>query len=266
MKTVLLLALAYVVVMGALYALQRKLQYHPFTDRVTPESAGLTHIQEVELVTQDKTRLINWYVPPRDGAPVILFFHGNGGAIWSRKDRIEAYRQLGFGVFFHSYRGYAGSGGSPSEEGLVSDGIHVVDWLKGQGIGLDKLIIIGESLGTGVAVQVAVQRTPAALILEAPFSSAADIGAKRYPWLPVKYLMWDQFESHKYVDRVKAPITIFHGDKDTIVPIAWGRRLFQVAREPKQMLVIPGAGHLDLSEPEIYERQAEIIREVVERK
>jgi len=260
LKTVLFIAATYLGIAGLAFAFQRKLQYFPATERVQPEKMGLEHVQEVILTADDGVRLINWYTPPPDGQKTIVFFQGNGGAIWHRYERFEAYRRAGFGVLFPSYRGYGGSDGSPSEKHLVADGLLALDWLNQQGIAQDNIVLVGESLGSGVAVQIATKRDVALVILEAPFVSAADIGASAYPWLPVRLFMKDQFRSDLHIANISAPLVVIHGDQDQVVPIASGRKLFKAAREPKRWITISGAGHADLSVQAIFERETEIIR------
>lgn len=259
-KTILFIAAAYIGIGGLAFAFQRKLQYFPATERVEPSEMGLEHVQEIVIPAGDGIRLINWYAPPPDGQKTIVFFQGNGGAIWHRHERFEAYRKAGFGVLFPSYRGYGGSEGSPSEKHLVADGLLAVDWLNRQGIAPQNIVLVGESLGSGVAVQVAAKRDVALVILEAPFASAVDIGASAYPWLPVRLFMTDQFRSDLHIANISAPLIVIHGDQDEVVPVASGRKLFKAAREPKRWMTISGAGHADLSVQAIFEREAEIIR------
>ena len=160
-----------------------------------------------------------------------------------RAPRFKQVAESGFGVLAMSYRGYAGSGGSPTETALFSDALETFDWLAARS---DSIVLHGESLGTAVATYVAAERPAAALVLEAPFSAALDIAAATYPWLPVSLLMRDPFLSRDHIRRVDEPVIILHGTADRVIPVESGRRLFEAADEPKELVIVDGAGHLDL--------------------
>src|SRR5262249_39306345 len=147
--------------------------------------AGLQGVEDVELTSTDGETLQAWYSPAQAGRATILYFHGNGGEIADRPERFTAYQAQGFGAFFLSYRGYGASTGSPSEQGLINDARAAYDWLMAKGIDPGELMLVGESLGSGVAVQLAAERRVRALALEAPFASAVDVAAAAYWWLPV---------------------------------------------------------------------------------
>jgi fermentation-respiration switch protein FrsA (DUF1100 family) len=184
-----------------------------------------------------------WFSPAQLGKQTILYFHGNGGEIADRAERFAAYQAQGFGVFFLSYRGYGASTGLPSEQGLINDALAAHDWLMARGIAAGEVMLVGESLGSGVAVQLAAERRVKALALEAPFASAANVAAAAFWWLPARLLMKDKFDSIAVIDKVKAPLLIIHGDRDGVVPLSEGQALFARANEPKEMVVIPGGSH-----------------------
>ena len=135
--------------------------------------------------------------------------------------------------------------------------------LIGKGVTPDRIMLVGESLGTGVAVQLAAQRAVAAVALEAPYTATVDVAAERYWWLPVRLLMKDQFRSRDAISRVTAPLLVQHGDADTIIPVAQGRALFTMASEPKQLVVIPGAGHDIISDPAVWAREVAFFQSVL---
>jgi fermentation-respiration switch protein FrsA (DUF1100 family) len=218
---------------------------------------GLSGVEIVQLATPDGETLVNWYAPARTGLPTILFFHGNGGEIADRPERFAAYQAQGFGIFYLSYRGYGASTGSPSEQGLLADARAACDWLTGKGVAADDLVLVGESLGSGVAVQIAAERKVAAMALEAPFTSAADVAAGIYWYLPVSLLMKDQFRSADVIGKVTIPLLIIYGDADTIVPPGQSLRLFEMANEPKEIAALAGAGHDLIAEPIVWAREME---------
>jgi len=219
----------------------------------------LVNVREIKLLTPDGTELINWYTPAQTGMPTIIFFQGNAGALWHRYERFALYQKAGLGVFFFGYRGYGGSDGSPNEKDLVADAELALNWLNNEGVSSDKIVIVGESLGSGVSVQLAARRPVGMVILEAPFASAVEIGAKAYPWLPVHQFMIDKFESIKFIKNIKSPLVIFHGRLDRIVPLDSGLRLYQAAVEPKEFIEIEDSAHNDLATIDMLLQQVDII-------
>ncbi len=241
-----LLVLGYAVLCAFVYLNQRNMMFFPATERVPPAGTGLAGVREVEFVTHDGEPLYSWYRQAVEGQPTILFFHGNGGSVAWRSYRFSATSDTGFGMFMLGYPGYGGSGGSPSEAALHEAGRFAYDWLLEAGVAARDIVIYGESIGSGVGVQLAARVEAAALVLEAPMSSAADVAAEHYSFLPVRYLLRDTFESTKHVSRADMPLLIIHGDADTIIPIKYGEKLFDAANEPKQFVRLQGAGHNNL--------------------
>lgn len=236
----------YGVVVGALYLFQRQLLYIPDISR--PELGDLAElgVREAALTTADGLSLLSWYLPPADGRPVILYFHGNGGHIGYRADRLRRFAGDGYGVLMPEYRGYGGNPGAPTETGFFTDGAAAFDFLEEAGIAPRRLVLYGESLGSGVAVQLAALREVAGLILEAPFTSVAEVAQRHYPFVPAAALVRDRFDSRSAIGKVKAPILILHGARDRIVPVRFGRALFEAAPDPKEFWLADGAGHGNL--------------------
>jgi uncharacterized protein len=245
--TLLKLLLGCLVVYGLIAALmyfaQRSFMYFPDTSRTPPSSLGLA-AEEVTLDTADGEKVIAWHVPAREGRPVVLYFHGNGGALNLRADRFRNLTADGTGLLALSYRGYGGSSGRPSERGLLADAEAAYAFAAAR-YGAERIVLWGESLGTGVAVALAASSPVARVLLESPFTSAADIAASTYFFLPVRLLMHDQFRSDERIGAITAPVLVLHGDRDTIVPIRLGERLYEMIRAPKRFLRLPGAGHND---------------------
>ena len=240
------LAALYLAVLVGVALGQHKLTYIPDRRRIPPASLGLGHVQEHVIRAPDGTELVAWHGPADSGKPTLLYFHGNGGGLIDRAPRFELYRNAGIGLFIMSYRSYSGSTGVPSEPDNVADAHRAWDYLVSLGVQPEEIVLYGESLGTGVAVQVATRRKPRALILEAPYSSLVDIGAWRFPYLPVRQLMKARYESTRYIGRVEAPLLIVHGEADGIVPIRFGRKLFAAATsEPKRFVAYAGSGHME---------------------
>lgn len=238
------LLVIYVVLLGSVYLFQRKLQYFPNADPVPlPRGQAFRGLQEVELSTEDGLRLLSWHWPG-ERPLTLVYFSGNGG---NRADRLEwarGFHRLGYGLFLLEYRGYGGNPGTPTETGLYRDAQAAVDWLSrepGRQLGF-----LGESLGSGVAVEMATRAAPAGLIIQSGFSSAADVGQHRYPLLPVDLLMKDPFDSLPKIRSLSCPLLAIHGDRDRTVPLSLGRALFDAAPGPKEWLPVPGAAHNDV--------------------
>lgn len=246
LKSVLIIVLiCYAGLVAVMYVVQRALMYFPYTVRMTPEEADFPQAQDVMLRAADGTNVIAWLVPPKERKPLVLYFHGNGGSLAHRVARFRRLIDDGTGLLALSYRGYGGSEGSPTEEGLIADARAAYDFARSNYPGA-RIVLWGESLGTGVAVAIAGEKDVAAVILEAPFTSAADVAFSAYPIIPVRLLMKDQFRSDERIGRVKAPVLIMHGERDRVVPFRLGERLFAMANEPKQFVRFPDGGHEDL--------------------
>nr|WP_255608180.1 alpha/beta hydrolase [Methylosinus sp. Sm6] len=255
MKSALVLVVAaYLAATAALALFQRRLQYSPDARHASPREAGLDGVEELCVSTDDGETLVAWTAPARDGRPFILYFHGNSGALIDRAPRFRGFQQRGYGFLAVAYRGYGGSTGAPTQDGLMRDAEAAYRASLARGADARRLVLIGESLGSGVATALAATHAAAALALDSPFSSAVDVAEARYGLIPVRWLMADQFRSDLAIRDVRVPLLVAHGDLDTVVPMRLGRRLFELANEPKTFLLAPGAGHLVLGREEITPR------------
>jgi hypothetical protein len=224
--------------------------YHPDPRLIAPEGAR-SKVQVERLTTQDGQRLVAWYVPPTPGRPTLLYFGGNGDSLSGDTVRLRQIVAEGVGVLDVGYRGYSGSSGQPTEAGLHLDAEAAYAWLAARTAPAD-MVIAGHSLGTGVAVRLAAEHPARALVLESPFTSTVAVAERMLPWAPVRALMWDRFESDRWIGKVRAPVLIVHGDADQTIPFAQGQRLFTLANQPKTFVRIPGGGHDDLPERGFY--------------
>jgi uncharacterized protein len=240
------LALLYLAVLAIAYLAQRRLTYFPNATRFAPAEIGLSGVTEETLTAPDGAKLIAWYAPAPPGRPTLLYFHGNGGGLSGRAYRLERYQKAGFGILMMSYRGYSGSTGSPSEAANYADARLAYDSLRARGLKPADIFVYGESLGSGVATHLATQVPVAGVVLDAPFTSIPDVGAKAYPFLPVRLLMAERYDSASRIARINAPLLILHGTRDRVVPVTMGRRLNELAREPKRYIEFPPGGHVDL--------------------
>lgn len=224
---------------------ERALMYHPSTARVEPASVGLDGVEEVAIDTGDGNRVLAWWSPPGPGQPTILYFHGNGGSLVNRAERIRKYRERGRGMFMMTYRGYGGSTGTPSEKANVADAVRAYDVLRARGVAAGDIIVYGESIGTGVATQLAAARPVAGLVLDAPYTSMPDIATRLYPYLPARTLLRDRYETVRHLKNVHVPLLVVHGEADAVIPVEMGRAVHAAANEPKEIATFPGAGHSD---------------------
>ncbi|MCP3473647.1 alpha/beta hydrolase [Bradyrhizobium sp. CCGUVB1N3] len=240
------IATGYLAGLVVLYVRQRDMLFPiPPVGRTPPDAAGLPEAEEHVLTTSDGEKVIVWHVPAKPGRPVILYFPGNGDFLAGGVDRFRAMTADGTGLVALSYRGYAGSSGAPSEQGLLRDAAAAYSFATAR-YDAQRIVAWGFSLGTGVAVAIASEHPVGKLILEAPYTSTVDVAASHFWFVPVRYLMRDRFHSDERITRVTVPLLIMHGAQDPTIPIVFGERLFALAHEPKRFVRIPGGGHDDL--------------------
>lgn len=243
------IAAIYLTVLGYLWATQRR---HVFRPGLGPldliGSLVGSYMQEETIGTADGLRLTAWYAAARPGHRTIIYFHGNAGTLADRHERVLAYLERGFGVLLVGYRGYGGNPGLPTERGLYEDGRAHLDWLAGQGVADDAIALYGESLGAAVAIQMAIERKAAVLVLEAPFASVVHSARARYPLFAFDWLIRDKFASIRKIHKVRLPLLVIHGARDRVTPQRFGRMLYERAPKPKTAVWLPEAGHNDLAQ------------------
>ncbi len=243
-------AFGYFGALAVLFAMQRALVFPiPVTERTAPAAVGFAEAEEHVLSTADGEKLIAWHVPAKPEHAVVLYFPGNGDYLAGRVSRFRAITADGTGLVALSYRGYAGSSGHPSERGLLQDAEAAYAFTVAR-YKTDRILAWGFSLGSGVAVALAASHRLGRLILEAPYTSIADVAASlpRFRWAPVRLLLRDSFHSDRRIAAVTAPLLIMHGGRDAVVPIEFGERLFALAHEPKQFVRFAEGDHNDLDD------------------
>src|SRR6201995_5250918 len=242
------LALVFLGGVAVLYVMQRAMLFPiPPVGRTAPAAAGLPEAEEHVLTTADGEKAIVWHVPAKPNRPRERFFHGNGDSLAGRVNRFKGITADGTGLVALSFRGYAGSTGSPGEQGLLQDAAAAYAFTTTR-YAAERIVAWGFSLGTGVAVAVASEHPVGKLILEAPYTSTVDVAASLLPIVPVGLLMRDQFHSDGRIARGNVPLLIMHGENDPAIPIRFGERLFGMANEPKQFVRFPGGGHENLDD------------------
>ena len=233
--TLLLLAfvITYFFVLILTYIFQRSLLYHPMENNYSNDQIKVS-IEKVEIKTNDGIILTSWYHnKDLKSYKTILFLHGNAGSLENRIHKINHFRDMNVNFLITAWRGFSGNAGEPTEKGLYEDARSAINWLKTKGVNEKDIIIYGESLGTGVAVEIAQNKKFAGIILESPFTSMIAAGKDKYPFLPVRMLLKDKYESEKKIKNVKVPILVMHGKADNIVPFHMGKKMYELANEPK---------------------------------
>ena len=240
-------AIAYGIVIGALYLFQRSLLYHPSDAIPLPAEAGIPEMRTVNLQTADGLELTSWYAPPADTNPVVVYFCGNAGHIGYRGFKARQLIDSGLGVLLVSYRGFGGNPGKPTEEGLFADGRAAMEFISATGIPPARIVLYGESLGTGVAVRMAweqAEKAPvAAVVLETPYTSIAEVAQRHYPFVPARWLVKDRFDSLSLIDAIDAPVLMLHAEDDRVIPFEFAQELYQKAVEPKEKHWFSRGGH-----------------------
>lgn len=227
--------------------MEQRFLFFPEAELVATPALYDLPFEDVFFPAGDGVRLHGWYVPGPPGAPLVLFCHGNAGNISHRVENVALFHRLGLAVFIFDYRGYGLSAGRPSEAGTYADARGALAWLEGRGYRRERMLYFGRSLGAAIALQLAVEAPPAGLVLETPFTSVAAMGSTHYPVLHLLFgwLLDARYDNLAKIGEVRIPLLIFQGDRDSIVPEAMARQLFDRANPPKRYHLIRGADHND---------------------
>ena len=233
LNTIITISLIYLSVLVLLFLFQRNLLYHPnvnsyFNDKLRVD------IKEVQIRTSDNISLLGWFhEKDLNKFKTIVYFHGNAGKLENRIHKLNHFKDMDVNFLIISWRGFSGNSGKPSEQGLYKDGNSAIDWLKKMGLVDKDIILYGESLGTGIATQIAQNKKFAGLILETPFTSMIDAAKNVYPFIPVSILLKDKYENNKKIQNINIPILVMHGEIDKIVPFKMGKKIYEMANQPK---------------------------------
>lgn len=244
-KILFIIPVVYFALLLLLFIFQRSLIYFPtpLNDYDLQNSAPY---EQFSIVSEDGLILKSWIAKGDADKKTFVFFHGNAGNAVDRIPMLKVLTDTGHSVVLAEYRGYADNPGSPSEKAIISDAEKLMSTLLEIELVEQDIVLMGRSLGTGVAVNLATKFDVSALILISPYSNLVDLAANTYPYFPVRLLMQDRFDSQSIIKNVTVPIFMFHGENDRIIPIEFGRSLFKEAPEPKYFNVIPAAGHNNL--------------------
>ena len=223
----------YVSVLVILFIFQRNLMYHPSENNYFGDKLEV-NIEKVNIKTSDNINLLGWFhKKDLNKFKTIVYFHGNAGTLDNRIHKLNHFKDMEVNFLIIAWRGFNGNKGKPNEKGLYIDGLSAVNWIINQGVKEQNIILYGESLGTGIATEIAQQKNFAGVILETPFTSMVAAAKKFYPYLPVSLLLKDRYENNKKIKNINIPLLVMHGEKDTIVPFSMGKKIYNLANEPK---------------------------------
>jgi len=231
--TAVIIILCYLLVVFFVFFNQRNLLYHPFENNYNTDEPNFSY-KEIFIPTSNENTLKAWFhKKDLDNKKTLIFFHGNAGNLRNRIYKLNLIKDFDINFLIVAYRGFSGNKGKPTEAGLYEDARSALNWLIKQNVKEDQIIIYGESLGTGVSIEVAQNKKFAGIILESPFTSMVDAGKFYYPYLPVSLLLKDRYETIKKLKYINSPILVMHGKKDKIVPFYMGEQVFKKANKPK---------------------------------
>ncbi len=245
----------YLLIVLIMFLFQRSLLYFPSKEKIDVTYYSKTGLKEVKFTTSDGLLLKSLFKKPASQEKyTILIFHGNAGHIGHRVNKFKSFIENGYGLLLLEYRGYGDNPGKPTEKGLYEDGLAALNFLTKQNISAEKTILYGESLGCGIATKLSKETAFKAIILEAPYTSITDVAQHHYWYIPVKWLILDSYDIIGIIDKIKSPLLLIHGEKDNIINIKFGKKVFNSAPEPKEYIYIPNAGHNNLYEFDLYEK------------
>jgi len=242
-----ILLILYAGIVAYVYSIQRSLLYFPSHTYVTPRAAMANPaLMELPVTTADGVALKGWYAPAAGKTLTLVYFHGNGDDLESSAPVARIYIRAGYGILLAEYRGYSGLPGTPTEAGLYDDARTYLRALIAAGVDPHGIVLFGRSLGTGVAAQMATEFPVGGLILLSPYRSIPDVAADHFPFLPVRLLMKDRFETVRKIGSIKVPMLVANGGRDEVIPPTQGREIYALANEPKEFFFAPTAGHNDM--------------------
>jgi hypothetical protein len=226
--------------------------YFPIKEKISKSFYENTKLKIIDINTSDGLILKSLYKKSETNInKTILVFHGNAGHIGHRVKKFKPFIEKGYGLLLLEYRGYGENKGKPNKLGLYRDGEAAINYLTKQKIKTKNIIVYGESLGTAIATKLSTNYAFNTTILEAPFTSVADVAQKRYWIFPAKYLVLDDFDNIGIIEKINSPLLIIHGYKDYVIDITFGKKIFKAAPNPKKALFIQNAGHNNLFEFDI---------------
>jgi pimeloyl-ACP methyl ester carboxylesterase len=252
-KLVITATFLYLSILLTLYFTQSSMMYHPAKTNHELSTYNLAYTEEIFIITKDNVKLQAWYrKPPKD--KLAVFLHGNGGNLENRVKHLKELIDLDYGFIIPAWRGFGKSEGKPTKEGLYLDAEAAIDFLKTQGYSTENTLIIGESLGTGIATEMALKYKFKDLFLITPYTSIAGRASELCPFFFAEYLTKDNFEVLSKINKIKIPLFIIHGTADKVVPYQHSEEIFAKANDPKELILYPGIGHVNYNIKNAFEQ------------
>ena len=244
LKLILIIPIAYFALLFIIFIFQRNLLYHPTENNYSGDQLEVS-VKKINIKTSDEIELLGWFhKKDLKNLKTIIFFHGNAGSLENRIHKINHFKDININFLIIAWRGFSGNQGKPSEDRLYEDGKSAVRWLNERGVKDEDIVLYGESLGTGVATHLSQNNNFAGVILESPFTSMIDAAKNVYPYFPISILLKDKYENDKKIKNIKSPILIMHGEKDKIVPFWMGKKIYELANEPKYFYFSKNDDHM----------------------
>ena len=223
----------YLIFLIFLFFYQRNLLYHPNENNYSGDNLEVS-IEKVSIQTTDNINLLGWFHNKNlKSYKTIVYFHGNAGKLENRIHKLNHFKDMNVNFLIIAWRGFSGNQGKPTEEGLYADGNSAIKWLKEKGLKEEDIIVYGESLGTGIATEISQNKKYAGLILETPFTSMVAAAKNFYPYIPVSLILKDKYKNDEKIKNINIPVLVMHGEKDQIVPFSMGKKMFDLANDPK---------------------------------
>ncbi len=227
------IVIIYTSVLIILFIFQRNLMYHPLENNYFGDKLNVD-IEKVKITTSDNINLLGWFHKKNlKKYKTIVYFHGNAGSLENRIHKLNHFKDMDINFLIISWRGFSGNSGKPSEQGLYKDGKSAIYWLKQLGLEEKDIILYGESLGTGIAIEIAQYNDFAGLVLETPFTSMIKAAKNFYPYIPVGLLLKDKYINEKKIQNINIPVLVMHGESDQVVPFWMGKKIYEMANQPK---------------------------------
>ena len=233
LKIVIGILVIYISLLVLLFIFQRNLMYHPEENNYSGDKLEV-EVEKVKILTSDGINLQGWFhKKDLKRFKTIIYFHGNAGKLENRIHKLNHFKDMDVNFLIIAWRGFSGNKGKPSEKGLYIDANSAIKWLKKLGLKEKDIILYGESLGTGVATEIAQSNNYAGLILETPFTSMIEAAKNFYPYIPVSLLLKDKYDNQNKIKNINTPVLVMHGEVDQIVPFWMGKKIYEIANQPK---------------------------------
>ena len=254
MKFIIGIIIIYSSVLILLFIFQRSLMYHPQENNYSGDQLKV-EVEKVKITTSDNINLLGWFhKKDLKKFKTIVYFHGNAGNLENRIHKLNHFKDMDVNFLIIAWRGFSGNQGKPSEKGLYNDGNSAILWLKNLGLKDNDIVLYGESLGTGVATEIAQNNNFAGLVLETPFTSMIEAAKNFYPYIPVDFLLKDKYDNQNKIKNINMPVLVMHGEADQIVPFWMGEKIFEMANQPKYSYFTKFDDHMmEYNEKLVYE-------------